>query len=112
MASKSVRTVVNAAGWSRALSWSRSLAASTIFTGKAEYGLPSTQYRAMFLPSVTGSLPSVSAHWQNAQLPVNHGEGVDWAAESIREYDHMSWKQYAARRLQAYLELVQHGLGS
>lgn len=39
-------------------------------------------------------------------LPLHHGEGEDWAAESIREHDQLSWKHYA-RRVQAYLELVQ-----
>ncbi len=39
-------------------------------------------------------------------LPLHHGDAEDWAAESIREHDDLSWKEYA-RRLQAYLELVQ-----
>ncbi len=39
-------------------------------------------------------------------LPLHHGDAEDWAAESIREHDELSWKEYA-RRLQAYLELVQ-----
>ena len=42
-------------------------------------------------------------------LPLHHGEAEDWAAESIREHDELSWKEYA-RRLQAYLELVQRVL--
>jgi hypothetical protein len=43
------------------------------------------------------------------QLPLHHGEAEDWAAESIREYDPLSWKKYA-HRLQAYLELVKRVL--
>jgi polyphosphate glucokinase len=39
-------------------------------------------------------------------LPLHHGDAEDWAAESIREHDDLSWKEYASR-LQAYLELVQ-----
>jgi polyphosphate glucokinase len=39
-------------------------------------------------------------------LPLHHGEAEDWAAESVREHDELSWKKYA-HRLQAYLELVQ-----
>ena len=40
-------------------------------------------------------------------LPLHHGEAEDWAAESVREHDDLSWSAYAYR-LQAYLELVQH----
>jgi polyphosphate glucokinase len=39
-------------------------------------------------------------------LPLHHGDAEDWAAESVREHDGLSWKKYA-HRLQAYLELVQ-----
>jgi polyphosphate glucokinase len=39
-------------------------------------------------------------------LPLHHGDAEDWAAESIREHYDLSLKEYA-RRLQAYLELVQ-----
>jgi polyphosphate glucokinase len=39
-------------------------------------------------------------------LPLHHGDAEDWAAESVREHDDLSWKQYA-HRLQKYLELVQ-----
>lgn len=42
-------------------------------------------------------------------LPLHHGEAESWAAESIREHDHLSWKKYA-HRLQRYLELVQRTL--
>jgi polyphosphate glucokinase len=42
-------------------------------------------------------------------LPLHHTEAEDWAAESIREDDQLSWKKYA-HRLQAYLELVQRVL--
>jgi hypothetical protein len=38
-------------------------------------------------------------------LPLHHGDAEDWAAESIRAHDELSWKQYA-HRLQAYLQLV------
>ena len=39
-------------------------------------------------------------------LPLHHGAAEDWAAESVREHDELSWKQFA-HRLQAYLELLQ-----
>jgi polyphosphate glucokinase len=39
-------------------------------------------------------------------LPLHHGRAEEWAAESARQRDHVSWEKYA-RRLQAYLELVQ-----
>jgi polyphosphate glucokinase len=39
-------------------------------------------------------------------LHLHHGDAEDWAAESIREHDELSWKEYA-RRLQQYLELVE-----
>lgn len=39
-------------------------------------------------------------------LPLHHGAAEDWAAESARERDQLSWKQYA-HRLQRYLELVE-----
>lgn len=39
-------------------------------------------------------------------LPLHHGDAEDWTAESVREKDDLSWKQYA-HRLQVYLELVQ-----
>lgn len=42
-------------------------------------------------------------------LPLHHGEAEGWAAESIREHDHLSWTKYA-HRLQVYLELVQRVL--
>jgi polyphosphate glucokinase len=42
-------------------------------------------------------------------LPLHHGEAEDWAAESVREDDQLSWKKYA-HRLQTYLELVQRVL--
>lgn len=35
------------------------------------------------------------------------GAAEDWAAGSIRENDHLSWKKYA-HRLKGYLELIQH----
>lgn len=37
----------------------------------------------------------------------HHHEAEDWAAESVREHDNLSWDEYA-HRLQTYLELVQH----
>jgi polyphosphate glucokinase len=39
-------------------------------------------------------------------LPLRHGDAENWAAESVREHDELSWKQYA-HRLQDYLDLVQ-----
>jgi polyphosphate glucokinase len=39
-------------------------------------------------------------------LPLHHGDAEDWAAASIRERDHLSWKKYA-RRLKKYLKLMQ-----
>jgi fucose permease len=52
MASKTERTVVNAAGLVQGIVLVTFPAASTIFTDKSEYGLSSTQYGAMFLPQV------------------------------------------------------------
>ena len=42
-------------------------------------------------------------------LPLYDGKAEDWAAESVREREDLSWQEYA-RRLQAYLELVQCAL--
>ena len=42
-------------------------------------------------------------------LPLHHGDAEDWAAESIREHDDLSWKQYA-HRLETYLRLVERVL--
>jgi len=42
-------------------------------------------------------------------LPLHHGNAEDWAAESVRENDELSWAKYA-RRLQAFLELVERVL--
>jgi polyphosphate glucokinase len=39
-------------------------------------------------------------------LPLHHGDAEDWAAESVREHEELSWRQYA-HRLQRYLELVE-----
>jgi polyphosphate glucokinase len=39
-------------------------------------------------------------------LPLHHGDAEDWAAESVRETEDLSWKQYS-HRLQRYLELVE-----
>jgi polyphosphate glucokinase len=39
-------------------------------------------------------------------LTLHHGPAEDWAAESVREREELSWKKYA-HRLQAYLELLQ-----
>ncbi len=38
-------------------------------------------------------------------LPMRNGDAEDWAAESVRENEDLSWKKWS-RRLQAYLELV------
>jgi len=39
-------------------------------------------------------------------LPLRNGDAEDWAAESVRDSEDLSWKQWS-RRLQAYLELVE-----
>ena len=52
MASKTERTVINAAGLVQGIVLVTFPAASTIFTEKNEYGLSSTQYGDMFLPQV------------------------------------------------------------
>ena len=52
MASKTERTVVNAAGLVQGIVLVTFPAASTIFTSKSQYGLSSSQYGAMFLPQV------------------------------------------------------------
>jgi polyphosphate glucokinase len=39
-------------------------------------------------------------------LPLHHGDAEDWAAESVREHEDLSWKKYA-HRLQQYFELVE-----
>jgi polyphosphate glucokinase len=39
-------------------------------------------------------------------LLLRHGPAEDWAAESVREHEELSWKKYA-HRLQAYLELLE-----
>ena len=50
MASKTERTIINAAALVQGVVLVTFPAASTIFTDKSEYGLSSTQYGAMFLP--------------------------------------------------------------
>ena len=42
-------------------------------------------------------------------LPLSEGVAEDWAAASVREREDLSWEEYA-RRLQAYLDLVQRVL--
>jgi polyphosphate glucokinase len=42
-------------------------------------------------------------------LPLHDGEAEQWAAESVRQRDNVSWEEYA-QRLQAYLDLVQRVL--
>ena len=42
-------------------------------------------------------------------LPLHGGAAEQWAAESVRERDQVSWEEYA-QRLQAYLDLVQRVL--
>jgi len=39
-------------------------------------------------------------------LHLHHGDAEDWAAESARERDHLSWKEWA-HRISSYLELVE-----
>ncbi len=52
MASKTERTIINAAALVQGIVLVTFPAASTIFTDKSEYGLSSTQYGDMFLPQV------------------------------------------------------------
>jgi len=52
MASKTERTIINAAGLVQGIVLVTFPAASTIFTSKSEYGLSSSQYGNMFLPQV------------------------------------------------------------
>jgi MFS family permease len=52
MASKTERTVINAAGLVQGIVLVTFPALSTIFTSKSEYGLSSTRYGDMFLPQV------------------------------------------------------------
>lgn len=52
MASKTERTVINAAALVQGIVLVTFPAASTIFTDKSEYGLSSSLYGAMFLPQV------------------------------------------------------------
>ena len=52
MASKTERTVINAAGLVQGIVLVTFPAASTIFTEKSQYGLSSSQYGDMFLPQV------------------------------------------------------------
>jgi polyphosphate glucokinase len=42
-------------------------------------------------------------------LPLHHGDAEDWAADSVREQEELSWKKYA-QRLQEFLELVERVL--
>lgn len=42
-------------------------------------------------------------------LPLHHGDAEDWAADSIREKEGLSWTQWAYR-LERYLELVERVL--
>ncbi len=43
-------------------------------------------------------------------LPLlHHGKAEDWAAESVRQREQVSWREYA-RRLESYFELVQRVL--
>src|SRR6516225_1405692 len=52
MASKTERTIINAAGLVQGIVLVTFPAASTIFTSKSQYGLSSSQYGNMFLPQV------------------------------------------------------------
>jgi MFS family permease len=56
MASKTERTIINAAGMVQGIVLVTFPAASTIFTSKGEYGLSSTQYGTMFLPQVVTAI--------------------------------------------------------
>jgi polyphosphate glucokinase len=46
------------------------------------------------------------ANTELGHLPLHHNDAEDWAAESVRENDDLSWKKWSSR-LQAYLELVE-----
>jgi fucose permease len=65
MASKTERTIVNAAGLVQGIVLVTFPAASTIFTEKSEYGLSSSQYGNMFLPQVA---LAITASLLGAQL--------------------------------------------
>jgi hypothetical protein len=65
MASKTERTIVNTAGLVQGIVLVTFPAASTIFTGKSEYGLSSSQYGNMFLPQVA---LAITASLLGAQL--------------------------------------------
>jgi len=65
MASKTERTVVNAAGLVQGIVLVTFPAASTIFTSKSQYGLSSSPYGDMFLPQVALAI----AAWQAALSP-------------------------------------------
>jgi predicted anti-sigma-YlaC factor YlaD len=70
MASKTERTIINAAGLAQGIVLVTFPAASTIFTDTSEYGLSSTQYGAMFLPQVTLAI-AASLHGRGGGTP--HG---------------------------------------
>jgi polyphosphate glucokinase len=40
-------------------------------------------------------------------LPMHKGDAEDWAAESVRVLEHLSWKEWA-KRLDKYFELLEH----
>jgi hypothetical protein len=66
MASRAEVTVVNAGGAVQGVVRVTFPAASTIFTSKAEYGLSSTQYGAMFIPQVVTAIAAsvaLTAFW-------------------------------------------------
>jgi polyphosphate glucokinase len=42
-------------------------------------------------------------------LPLHHGDAEDWAADSVREQEDLSWTQWA-HRLERYFELVERVL--
>jgi predicted anti-sigma-YlaC factor YlaD len=70
MASKTERTIINAAGLAQGIVLVTFPAASTIFTDTSKYGLSSTQYGAMFLPQVTLAI-AASLHGRGGGTP--HG---------------------------------------
>ena len=70
MASRTERTVINAAGLVQGIVLVTFPAASTIFTDTSQYGLSSSRYGAMFLPQV-----ALAAEQGNHRQPARHAGG-------------------------------------
>ena len=86
MASKTERTIINAAGLVQGIVLVTFPAASTIFTDTSEYGLSSSQYGAMFLPQV-----ALAAEQGNHRQPARHAGGP---YQRMREsqYESCAWR--------------------